>query len=154
MARINFNPMTTQPFTGFSQTLPAGEYQVEIVSESEATLDNNKGKALDLNYQVLAGPYQGQRVRDRIYLWHTNPQAVQMAQSVLVAIAHAVGLQTFQDTHELHRRPFNVTLSTREYNGKEYNNFVEYCAISNQTSTPYPVNEGQQAQAPTPYWNN
>lgn len=145
MARINFNPEQTRPYTGAIQTLPAGDYVVEIVAEKEQTLKDGQSRALVFDYQIVDGPFRGQRIHDNINLWHVNANAVSIAQSILTAIARAVGKTSFMDTLELQRIPFVVQLATRVYNGKEYNSFVEYRSAG-QTPTNQPVQ-------PQPFWN-
>lgn len=130
MSMLDFDPTQTRPYVSIARALPAGEYQVQIVDEAEVDLENGRGRALALEYQVLTGLYRGQRVRERVYLWHDNPDAVAMARSILAAIGLAVGAQKFVDSKELHRRPFNIVLSTRVYNGKEYNNFDGYFPLA------------------------
>ena len=144
--RINFNPEQTQPYAGSIQTLPAGDYTVEIVAEKERTLRDGQSRALVFDYQIVDGPFRGQRIHDNINLWHVNANAVSMAQSILTAIARAVGKASFMDTLELHRIPFVVQLAIRVYDGKEYNSFVEYRPVGGTPTGQTTTNP------PTPYW--
>lgn len=152
MARINFNPQQVRPFTGSVQVLPAGKYTVEIVSEKEQTLKDGKSRSLVFDYQVVDGQFRGQRIRDNINLWNVNPDAVNLAQSILCAIANACGVQNFMDTQELHRRPFDVQLSTRQYNGREYNSVDDY-SVHSQTSQQIQAAIPAQPSAAGAYWS-
>ncbi len=130
MARIDFNIQEVRPFSGTNQTLPQGFYDVEIVAERIVDFRDGRSQGLAFDYCVLTGQYKGQRIRDVLNLWHVNTDAVSMARSRLVAIAAAVGIQDLADTAELRNRPFRILLSTRLYNGKEYNNVDEYLSYS------------------------
>ena len=162
MARINFNPENTRPFSGFSPIFPAGDYVVEIVNEQEHDFQSGSGRGLTFDYQIKDGEYKGGIIRDNLNLWHTSQRATEMAQARLVAIAHAVGVRSFMDTHELHRRPFVVRLSKAQYNGNERNQVDAYLALQTSPTTPSqapsftpptnaapaPSNQGNQ-----PYWS-
>ncbi len=152
MARIDFNIQEVRPFSGTNQTLPQGFYDVEIVAERIIDLRDGRSQGLSLDYCVLTGQYKGQRIRDVLNLWHVNTDAVNMARARLVAIAAAVGVQSFGDTNELHRRPFRILLSTRLYNGKEYNNVDEYLQAdrSPQPQNPTAANRPRQEQQRRP----
>ena len=158
MARINFNIAETRPYAASTYTvLPAGDYNVEIVSEKEVTLRDGQSRALVFEYQVLDGAYKGQRVRDTLNLWHVKEAAVNFSQSVLTAIAKACGRPVINDTQELQRIPFTVTVATRVYNDKEYNNFIDYKALQNrptQQIPPQPLRELKESDLPNPaYWS-
>ena len=126
MARIDFNIQEVRPFSGVNQTLPQGVYDVEIIAERILDLRDGRSQGLALDYQVLTGQFKGQRIRDVLNLWHANTDAVNMARARLAAIAASVNVQALNDTSELYRKPFRIMLSTRVYNGKEYNNVDEY----------------------------
>ena len=152
MARIDFNIKDVRPFSGVNQTLPQGSYEVEIIAERIIDLRDGRSQGLSLDYQVLSGQYKGQRIRDVLNLWHVNTDAVNMARARLAAIASAVNVQTLTDTAELQRKPFQILLSIRVYNGKEYNNVDEYLPLDRRAtapSIPQPVKpSAQPRQAP------
>lgn len=157
MARIDFNIQEVRPFSGTNQTLPQGFYDVEIVAERIIDLRDGRSQGLSFDYCVLSGQYKGQRIRDVLNLWHVNTDAVSMARARLVAIANAAGIQSFGDTAELHRRPFRILLSTRLYNGKEYNNVDEYLQADRSPQPQQPeqrrvVQQPQQRQEPESSW--
>mgnify|MGYP004511427385 CR=1 FL=1 len=136
MARIDFNIQEVRPFSGINQTLPQGVYDVEIIAERILDLRDGRSQGLALDYQVLTGQFKGQRIRDVLNLWHANTDAVNMARARLAAIAASVNVQALTDTSELYRKPFRIMLSTRVYNGKEYNNVDEYMQAAPTTHTP------------------
>lgn len=136
MARIDFNIQEVRPFSGVNQTLPQGVYDVEIIAERILDLRDGRSQGLAFDYQVLTGQFKGQRIRDVLNLWHVNTDAVNMARARLAAIAASVNVQTLNDTSELCRKPFRIMLSTRVYNGKEYNNVDEYLPLDRRDPVP------------------
>mgnify|MGYP002625973659 CR=1 FL=1 len=148
MARINFNPEQVRPFSGSTPTLPAGEYNVEIVGETES--EKNGSKTLVLDYQVIDGEYKGFRVRDFVHLWHANPEAVAVAQSKLVAIAKNVGVPNFMDTRDLWRKPFAVRLSIRRHNDSDVNQIDDYAPAKLATDPHAPSRPAEPYAAPQP----
>ena len=178
MARINFNPEQTRPFSGSSPVFPSGDYVVEITNEEERDFQSGAGKGLSLDYRIVDGEFKGMIVRDFLNLWHTSPKATEIAQRRLVAIAHAVGVRNFIDTRELHHKRFVVRLSKVVYNGQDRNQVDAYLPAQQQqqqqqqTNDPateyanaYAIGQGhvqpptapsQPATAPTqsqPYWS-
>ena len=120
----NFDARTVEP-SGFD-VLPAGEYDVCIVSSAVESTRAGDGKFLKLELQVLNGPFQNRKVFDRLNLWNKNPQAVTIAQGTLSAICRAVGVLTPQDSSELHNRPLLATIKTRDYQGSPRNEVAGY----------------------------
>ena len=88
MARINFNPEQTRPFSGSSPVFPSGDYVVEITNEEERDFQSGAGKGLTLDYRIVDGEFKGMIVRDVMNLLHPSPKASEIAQRRLVAIAH------------------------------------------------------------------
>lgn len=149
MARINYNIAETRPYSATTYTvLPAGDYNVEIVAEKEVTLRDNHSRAIAFEYQVLDGAFKGQRVRDTINLYHAKEEVVNIARSILAAIARACNRPNIVDTQELQRIPFTVTVAIRQWNNKDYNSFVDYKPLTTAAPQPVPptTNNGQ------PYW--
>ena len=173
MARINFNPEQTRPFSGAIPVYPSGDYVVEITKENEHDFQSGAGRGLSFDYTIQEGEFRGGVIRDNLNLWHTSPKAVEIAQRRLVAIAHAVGVRNFMDTRELHHKRFVVRLSKVVYNGQDRNQVDEYLPAQQQQQTndlateyanAYTLGQGHVAppttQTPTapatnnqPYWS-
>lgn len=160
MARINFNPEAVRPFSGALPVYPTGDYLVEIVAENEHDLSTGAGRGLTFDYRILDGSYKGGIIRDNFNLWHTSEKAVGVAQSRLVSIANSVGLKTFNDTRELHHKPFVVRISKVVYNGSDRNQVDQYLAAlpagySSDNAPTAPVSAPvPPSPAPAqPYWS-
>jgi hypothetical protein len=108
-----FDARAVEPNQGFD-VLPAGEYDVAIVSsEVKATSDNN-GKYLKLELQVLNGQFQNRKIWDNLNIWNQNAQAVQIAKGTLSAICRAVNVLTPQDSAELHNKPLRIKVAVKK----------------------------------------
>lgn len=107
-----FNANDVQPAS--FDVLPAGEYEAVIVnSEMKATKDG-LGKYLNLEIQILNGPYQNRKVFDKLNLVNNNAQAVQIARGTLSAICRAVNVMTPKDSSELHSRPLRIKVTVKK----------------------------------------
>ena len=151
--RINFNLAQTQAYSGSSPVLPAGDYTVEIVSESDQQIKSG-GNALVFEYQVKEGQFRGNRLRDWINIGSSNQAAREIAQRRLKAIGESVGLEQFNDTRELFNRPFLVNVGMDEYQGRQRNSIDGYRPLANSTPAPIaaqpaPANPGESV----PYWS-
>jgi len=122
MATLNFNANDVDPNVGF-EPIPAGKYLVVISSSQMKPTKNGKGEYLELEFEVLEGPYKGRKIWDRLTLVHPNEQTVQIARGTLSAICHAVNVMAPKDSIELHNLPLvaSVGIKKREDNGEPTN---------------------------------
>ncbi len=117
--QFDFNVAQTPPASGASICFPLADYPVEIV-KGECLPVNNKPQAGKCVYtlKVLAGPYQGQSQRYQLNLWSDSPQAKQIAQSELSALAIVVGRPTATDTDHLLGGQLIATIGPQDDNPK------------------------------------
>lgn len=102
-----FDASKVDPNAGFP-VLPAGDYDVVLVkSDKKATKDGN-GAYLNLEFQILSGPHQNQRLFEMLNLWNKSEKAVQIARGTLSEICRAVGVLTPKDSSELHGKPLRA----------------------------------------------
>lgn len=94
--------------------IPAGEYEVAIVSSELNPTKDGSGKFLKLELQVLSGLYQNRKLFDRLNLENKNAQAVQIAKGTLSSICRAVGVLTPKDSSELHLKPMVASVKIRK----------------------------------------
>lgn len=122
MAILNFNANDVDPNVGF-EPIPAGKYLAAITSSQMKPTKNGKGEYLELEFEVIEGPYKGRKIWDRLTLVHPNEQTVQIARGTLSAICHAVNVMAPKDSIELHNLPLvvSVSIKNREDNGEPTN---------------------------------
>lgn len=149
MAILNFDANQVPPEEQL-EALPAGWYNVQIVgSEIKPTVKG--GAYLQLDLQVLDGPYAGRRIFDRLNIQNENPTAVEIAYRRLSAYCHAVGVLKVEDSQQLHGIPLKVRVTVRTDPSGQYAPSNEVRAVKNiNENVGDPVTP--QAPAQTPPW--
>lgn len=143
-----FDAGAVAPNEGFD-VLPAGEYDVVIVSSVVEPTSKGDGKFLKLKLQVLNGEFQNRRLWDRLNLWNPSAKAVEIAKGTLSAICRAVGVLTPGDSSELHNKPLRVKVKvekSEEYG--EQNKVTGYKPRNGQPAAAAPTQPA--ANAPWP----
>jgi hypothetical protein len=119
MSQLNFDARTVAPQQEF-KPLAAGWYNVQIIkSELKPTKDHatTGHKLLELNLQVLDGPFKNRQLFWRLNAIHSNPTTAEIAKGHISAVCHAVGRLVIQDTAELHGIPFQAKIKIRPGSG-------------------------------------
>lgn len=136
------------------EVLPPGPYDVIIVaSERKPTADGN-GQYLELQLQVISGPFQNRKLYDRLNLVNQNQTAVQIAYGTLSSICRAVGVMTPQQSEELHNRPLVAVVKQRKRadNGETTNEVAGYKPRQSQPpSAPVQAPVAPQPSLPPGY---
>jgi Protein of unknown function (DUF669) len=100
-----FNAQTVEPQQPM-QPLPTGEYKV-IIAESEPTPTKDQtGGYLKLTLKVIDGQFSGRTLIDRLNLYNSNQQAVEIAYRRLSAYCHVTNQFQLQNSAQLHNIPF------------------------------------------------
>jgi hypothetical protein len=108
-----FNANDVDPNSKFD-VIPAGEYDVVIVSSEVKTTTKGDGKYLSLEMQVLNGEYQNRKLFDNLNLWNPSDEAQKIARGTLSAICRAVGVMTPGDSSDLHNKPLRVKVVVKK----------------------------------------
>jgi len=142
-----FDASTVEP-TKPLEVLPPGKYAAQIVKSDIRTTKDGMGQFLQLEIDVLDGPYKGRKLFDRLNLVNANPQTVEIAQRTLSAICHATGRMQVQDSQELHLIPFIADVQVQPpKNGYGESNKLRYLPLERSVkAAPQPV----QPAAPQP----
>lgn len=128
-----------------SDSLPAGDYIVEIIDAHEEEDRYEQGKMLLLVVlRVTDGPYQNRRHWQRFHLNSEYDKKRGMALSGLSALTRAVGVNNPQDSSEVCGIPLSVTIEQKPKKDNDgfYPVIVEYRPISG-----HPVDEARVAAA-------
>ncbi len=119
MANLNgFNASEVEPATSF-EPLPAGKYVAAIVASEQKPTKNGVGQYLELQFEILEGPYKGRFVWHRLCLQHPNIVTTQIARGQLSALCRCVGVMQPRDSTEIHNLP--VVLVVKVKNRKDTN---------------------------------
>lgn len=90
---------------GDYQPIAAGDYVVQIESSDIKDAKTPGNRFVQLEMVILEGPEAGRKLTDRLNLWNSNQQAVDIAQRSMNALCVAVGKLAVGDTNELHGIP-------------------------------------------------
>jgi len=105
-----FNAHDVDPSNPFDP-LPANEYLCIITASGFKPTKSGEGSYLELELDVLNGPYQGRKLWDRLNLDNSNETTVKIARAALSAICRATGVMQPNDSCELHDIPIVVKVS-------------------------------------------
>ena len=118
MAALNFDAQTVEPNDSFDP-LPNGDYLCIITTSEMKPTKASDGAYLELELQVIEGPYQGRKLWDRLNLNNANETTVKIAKGTLSAICRAVGVLQPTDSCELHDLPLVAKVACRKRDDTE-----------------------------------
>jgi hypothetical protein len=118
MVSMNFNAAQYEPSTGAADVLETGVYSVQIVNSEVKQTKSGNGYMLVLTMSCMDQHVNGKKLTARLNIHNPNAQAVEIAYRELSAISHVVGILNWQDTQQLHGRPFKVSVEKVERQDK------------------------------------
>lgn len=116
MAQLGMQFDATQVDPNGGMIVPEGKYTAYIVSSEMKTTKEGTGQYLQLEIELIDGPFAGRKVYDRLNLQNQNEQTVAIAQRSLSQICHAVGELSVTDSEQLHAR--RLVIDVRIEKGK------------------------------------
>ena len=108
-----FNANDVEPNEAFT-ALPAGEYDIIVMSSEMKPTKAGDGKYLQLQLQILSGTYQNRQLFYRLNLVNRNDVAVQIAHGTLSSICRDVNVLTPKDSLELHNKPLTAIVKVEK----------------------------------------
>ena len=108
-----FDAQTVEPNDSFDP-IPNGDYLCIITMSEMKPTKAGDGAYLELELQVIEGPYQGRKLWDRLNLNNANETTVKIAKGTLSAICRAVGVLQPTDSCELHDLPLVAKVACRK----------------------------------------
>ena len=108
-----FDAQTVEPNDSFDP-VPNGDYLCIITTSEMKPTKAGDGAYLELELQVIEGPYQGRKLWDRLNLNNANETTVKIAKGTLSAICRAVGVLQPTDSCELHDLPLVAKVACRK----------------------------------------
>ena len=113
-----FDAQTVEPNDSFDP-IPNGDYLCIITTSEMKPTKAGDGAYLELELQVIEGPYQGRKLWDRLNLNNANETTVKIAKGTLSAICRAVGVLQPKDSCELHDLPMLVKVACKKRDDTE-----------------------------------
>ncbi len=147
-----FNAHTVEPNESFDP-IPAGEYLCVIVNSEDKATKSGNGSYLELEFEVIDGPFKGRKVWDRLNLDNPNELAVKIARATLSAICRAIGVMEPKDSCELHDYPLLVKVrQEKRADTDEPSNVIKGYRSRNagQSSAAAPVPTPKPRETATP----
>jgi hypothetical protein len=112
MSALNFNARTVAPAIP-GEAIPADWYKGVVVESKMVENSQRNGHYLQLQFQIIEGPYAGRKQTDRLNLDNQNHTAVEIAYQTLSAICHATGVLDVADSEQLHNIPLEFKVIVR-----------------------------------------
>lgn len=108
MAKYSFNAAEVE--TNDFMAIPAGWYAAEITESEMKDTKSGNGQYLQLTIKLIDGEHSGRLLFERLNLINPNETAVSIAQQTLANICESVNMKGFDDSIELHGKPFMVSV--------------------------------------------
>lgn len=153
MAQFNFNAAGIQPQYEAGGGLPVGKHPVVISGSTFKATKDGQGSRLVFELTAIDGPAKGQKMDDGLNVQNPSQQAMEIAYKQLAAYCAVVGVPAFQDTGQLHDKPFIIEVRQQPTNPQ----YVEIVAIYDINGNKPGQGAGQQQQqqtgaVPAPQW--
>lgn len=148
-----FDAQTVEPNDSFDP-IPNGDYLCIIVTSEMKPTKAGDGAFLELELQVIEGPYQGRKLWDRLNLNNANEMTVKIAKGTLSAICRAVGVLQPKDSCELHDLPLVAKVACRKRDDTdELTNVIKSykkrdAVAESPASSPAPAKAASNSSAP------
>lgn len=148
MAHLDgFDAHDVDPNVGFDP-IPVGKYLAIITASEMKPTKAGTGEYLELELEVIEGPFKGRKLWDRLTLKHPNETTVQIAKGTLSGICRSVNVMKPRDSVELHGIPLlaKVKIKQRSDTGELVNEVAGYekktaaapaPAVSTSTTPPW-----------------
>ncbi|MBX3452483.1 MAG: DUF669 domain-containing protein [Planctomycetaceae bacterium] len=108
-----FDAQTVEPNDSFDP-IPNGDYLCIITTSEMKPTKAGDGAYLELELDVIDGPYKGRKLWDRLNLNNANETTVKIAKGTLSAICRAVGVLQPKDSCELHDLPLIAKVACKK----------------------------------------
>jgi hypothetical protein len=156
-----FDANAVEPSDSFDP-IPAGEYLCVITRSEDKPTKSGTGTYLELEFEVIDGPYKGRKLWERLNLSNPSDVAVKIAQAELSAICRAVGVMQPKDSCELHDLPLLVKVRvekradtdepTNVIKGYRHRNDVQPAVTTPAAAESSRVNTPTPASHSSPPW--
>tara|TARA_R100000657_G_C4626242_1_gene75256 strand:- start:113 stop:541 length:429 start_codon:yes stop_codon:yes gene_type:complete len=126
-----------------SGLIPDGTVLKVSVVDSDI-VERDWGLRMPVTVEVLEGQWQGTRISDGYNIKHHKPKVQAIGQKQLKRLCEAVGVERFKDTHELHGKPFMLTVKIEAGTGG-YDDSNKFAKMEACADAAVPSNEDGKA---------
>ena len=151
-----FDAQTVEPNDSFDP-ISNGDYLCIITTSEMKPTKAGDGAYLELELQVIEGPYQGRKLWDRLNLNNANETTVKIAKGTLSAICRAVGVLQPTDSCELHDLPLVAKVACKKRDDTEeltnvIKSYKKRDAVETTSVAPSQAPVTTAAASSTPPW--
>lgn len=149
-----FNSAEVEPQQAFD-TLPAGNYTLEVVNAEVRDTKAGDGKYLWLEHEVIdpAAEFAKRKVWGNVTLRNANAQAEQIGAAQLSGLCRAAGIATLDDTDQLIGKIVRAKLAIKPArDGYEAQNVVKAYESANATAPKAAAPAARTAAKPAAPW--
>ena len=149
MAQLNYVADKNDQYSGF-ETLPAGEYKVQISDSDIVPTKKGDGEMLKLTYEIVADEkFDGRKIFDNILLEHPSIDAVRIGKQKLNTICVLTGVKSLKDTAQLHGKTLALLVGQKEFNGDKQNFIKKYLPFNSSADNDNDVEETETVKKPS-----
>jgi|LULM01.1.fsa_nt_gb hypothetical protein len=152
---LNFDATAVQYKADF-QPLPAGWYTATITGAEQKIAKSGNGEYLQIEFAIAYGAHEGRKVWDRLLLWHSSAEAVEIAKQTLSGICSALSIAMLKDSDQLLNQQLDIKLKIRK--SPDYGDSNEVAAYRPKQNAIQPApaaaanpGEAQQVAAAAPW---
>lgn len=122
-----------------SSVLPAGDYPLVMVKSEKKETKARDGEYLNCEFKVLNGQHQGRTVFHMFNMWLASEKANEIGRGQFSQLCKAVGVETPDDSEQLHNIPFIAKIAVHSDNYGEKNKITKFLELGKSTpSLPKP----------------
>ena len=105
--------------------IPQGTHQM-MITDSEIKKSESGSEGLNITCKITSGPFENRLVWTYINTVKKDGTKNEYGMQSIAQICHAVGLESFSDTTELHNSIFSGTIKHEQYNGEAQARIANY----------------------------
>lgn len=143
----NFDPSAAPPRDRDFDTIPAGQYEAQVVESEVVPTKSGSGMMLKLTWEVITGPFTNRKVFQQINFSNQSAKAQEIGQRELADICEAAGVGPMRDSEVLHFKPLLIRVGIEKQEGYEDKNVVKRVKPMGGNA---PAASGGQRQATPP----
>lgn len=143
------------------ECVPTGKYLAQIIASAVNDTKSGTGKILNLTWEIMSGQMQGRMIFDRLNIRNNSEMAQTIGLQTLANICKAIGVDSIDDSEELHGQPVVIEVGIKEDKTGQYRpqniikKYTSYTAGKQSTKTqPTKKQTAEKKEAQPPMKSN
>lgn len=143
----SFDPSTVPAGDRDFDTIPAGQYQAQIVDSEVVPTKARTGTMLKLTWEIMTGQFERRKVFEQLNIQNASAKAQEIGQRELASICEAIGVGVIKNSDELHFKPVLIRVAIEKQEGFDDKNVVKRVKPLSGNAAPPSRAAAQPAQA-------